>query len=98
MNPCLDRSQPLPQGGCFAIGRDHEKGSQPLQKHCDHRRLHTAGQIVEGLDLLENRIKLRRRDKICRALRTYVCQSGTDDRNTHADFFNELVVESVEFS
>ena len=57
-----------------------------------------AGQVVESLDFLENRIKLRRRDKIRRALRSYIRKSGTDDRNTLADLLNELVVEPIEFS
>ena len=69
MNPRLDGSQSLCQRRCFPVGRDHEKGSQPLQKHRDHRRLHMAGQIVEGLDLFENRIELR----CCHEIRRPLC-------------------------
>ena len=43
-----------------------------MQKHRDHRRLHMAGQIVEGLNLFENWIELRRRDEIRRPLRSYI--------------------------
>jgi hypothetical protein len=69
-----------------------------LQKHRDHRRLHLAGQIVESLDLFENRIELRRRDKIRRPLRSYIRKNGTDDRDSPTDFLKELFVESIEFS
>ena len=66
MNPRLDCSQSLRQRRRFSVGRDHEKGSQPLQKHRDHRRLYLVGQIIEGLDLFENWIELRRRNEIRR--------------------------------
>ena len=69
-----------------------------MQKHRDHRRLHMAGQIVEGLDLFENRIELRRRDEIRRPARSYIRKSETDDRNPPTDFLKELFVESVKFS
>ena len=57
-----------------------------------------AGQIVESLDLLENRIELRRRDEIRRPFGSYNRKIGTDDRNPTTHFLKKLFIESVKLS
>src|SRR4029077_9129648 len=98
MNSRLDGSQSLRQGRRFSVSRNHEKGSQPLQKHRNHRRLHLAGQLVESLNLFENWIELGRSDEVCRPLHSYSRKDGTDDWNSPTDFLKGLFVESISFS
>ena len=96
MNPALDGFKSLRQGRGLPIRRHHEKGTQPLQKHRDHRRLHMVRHVVEDIDLLDNRIELGRRHEFHLPSCAQFFKRTAHDRDLATDFAKELIVETVE--